>query len=97
VLRGRYPADLLLLFYSILQRASEKTLMFHYFKGRRLTHLGCALGVSLGLMIGLIVGGALSVSHPLSVAVWVMVGVTVAVGAAGWVVGALFSPKPETK
>jgi hypothetical protein len=77
--------------------SSDKTLMFHYFKGRRLTHLGCALGVSLGLTIGLIIGAVLSLSHPLSVAVWAMVGVTVAVGIGGWVLGAIFSPSPKAE
>ena len=94
MLREQTP---LLSLYARLQRANDKALMFHYFKGRNLTHLGCALGVSLGLMIGLIVGGALSMSHPLSVAVWVMVGVTVVVGAAGWVLGAIFSPKTKAE
>jgi hypothetical protein len=72
--------------------------MFHYFKGRNLTHLGCALGVCVGLMAGLIIGAVLS-SHAaaLSTALWAMLGVTVVVGAAGWVLGAAFSSRPTSE
>jgi len=70
--------------------------MFHYFKGRSLTHLGCALGICVGLMAGLVLGGILS-SHaaPLGTALWVLLGVTVVLGAAGWALGAALSPRPE--
>lgn len=69
--------------------------MFHYFKGRNLTHLGCALGVCVGLLAGMIIGAVLS-SHAatLGTALWVMLGVIVVIGAAGWVLGAAFSPRP---
>jgi hypothetical protein len=71
-------------------------LMFHYFKGRNLSHLGCALGVCVGLMAGLIVGGIISGTTSLTVAIWVMVGLTVGVGALGWVVGAVASPRTKS-
>ncbi len=72
--------------------------MFHYFKGRNLTHLGCALGVSVGLMAGLILGAILSSrAVSLSVVLWVLFGVTVVLGIAGWMLGAAFSPRPEER
>ena len=70
--------------------------MVHYFKGRNLTHLGCALGVCIGLLAGLIAGAIISRSASLSVAIWGMLGATVGVGLVGWVVGALVSPKKKS-
>lgn len=67
--------------------------MIHYFKGRNLTHLGCALGVTLGLLAGLILGALLASSASLGVAIWAMVGVTLLLGIVGWLVGAFFSPR----
>ena len=67
--------------------------MVQFFKGRNLTHVGCALGICIGLMAGLIVGALLSRSSSLSVAIWVMLGTMLGVGLLGWVVGALVSPK----
>jgi hypothetical protein len=67
--------------------------MGHYFQGRSLTHLGCALGVTLGLTLGLVVGALLAYSFSLAVVGWAVAGLTVGLGLAGWVAGALLTQK----
>ena len=71
----------------------ESSSMIQYFKGRNLTHLGCALGVTLGLLAGLILGALLASAVSLGVAIWAMFGTTLALGIIGWLVGAFFSPR----
>ncbi len=74
-------------------KEQERDWMVQFFKGRNLTHIGCALGVCIGLMAGLIAGALISRSSSLSVAIWVMLGTVLGVGLLGWVVGAVVSPK----
>ncbi|HEY7126295.1 MAG TPA: hypothetical protein VH540_20290 [Ktedonobacterales bacterium] len=71
--------------------------MVHYFKGRNLTHLGCALGVTVGLTLGLILGAILAYSTSLTVVGWLVFGLTFGVGLAGWVLGAVFTHKNSTE
>lgn len=71
--------------------------MIHYFKGRNLTHLGCALGVTLGLTVGLILGAILARSFSLTVVGWTVLGLTFGVGLLGWILGAVFTQKGKTE
>ncbi len=69
--------------------------MVQYFKGRNLTHLGCALGVTLGLTLGLILGAILAYSTSLTVVGWVVCGLTFGLGIVGWVLGAVLTQKNQ--
>ncbi|HEY0754863.1 MAG TPA: hypothetical protein VGD98_12955 [Ktedonobacteraceae bacterium] len=78
--------------------------MMNKLRGRSLAHPGCLLGVTAGLIIGIVLGGVLAIANVAFIVVLlVWSGLTVLLGAAGWLIGtaltarfpALEKPDPE--
>jgi hypothetical protein len=63
--------------------------MMNKFRGRNLAHPGCLIGTTLGLTLGIILSGILAsvYSVPLSTILWTWLGLTVGLGAIGWITG----------
>ena len=63
--------------------------MMKRLRGRNLKHPGCLIGVTTGLTIGIILAGVLAavfnVSYSTVLLVWF--GLTLALGALGWIIG----------
>jgi uncharacterized protein YacL len=63
--------------------------MLKKLRGRNLAHPGCLVGVTLGLTLGLVIAGILALSFnvnpSLDLVIWF--GLTLLLGAAGWVIG----------
>ena len=64
-------------------------------RGRNLKHPGCLIGVTLGLTIGIILAGVLAVVFKvlLNTLILIWLGLTVGLGAIGWIVGSRLSSK----
>ena len=77
--------------------------MMKRFRGRNLAHPGCLIGVTAGLTLGIILAGVLasvfSVSYNTVLLTWL--GLTIGLGAIGWIVGSILTPRfpalPETE
>lgn len=68
--------------------------MMNKLRGRNLAHPGCLIGVTTGLIVGIILGGVLAmVNVPLSADLFIWLGLTVVLGAIGWVVGSALSSR----
>ena len=68
--------------------------MMRRLRGRNLAHPGCLVGVTLGLALGIILAGVLAVNNvALNTLLLIWLGLTVALGAIGWVVGAWLTPR----
>ncbi|GCE12076.1 hypothetical protein [Tengunoibacter tsumagoiensis] len=69
--------------------------MMKRLSGRSLAHPGCLIGITLGLTLGIILGGVLAASFnvALSIVLWTWLGLTVALGALGWIIGSISSSR----
>jgi hypothetical protein len=69
--------------------------MMKRLRGRNLAHPGCLIGVTLGLIIGIILAGVLAVNFNVAFntvgLLWLAI--TVVLGAAGWIVGTILTPR----
>lgn len=68
--------------------------MMNRLRGRSLAHPGCLVGVTTGLILGIILAGVLAqmnVSFNVDLLVWL--GLTVGLGALGWIVGSALSSR----
>ena len=62
--------------------------MMKRLRGRNLAHPGCLVGVTLGLALGIILAAILALHNiSLSSVLLIWLGLTVGLGAIGWVVG----------
>ncbi|HLG75312.1 MAG TPA: hypothetical protein VKX46_02790 [Ktedonobacteraceae bacterium] len=77
------------------------TSMMKRLRGRNLAHPGCLIGITAGLTFGIILAGILAsvFNVELSTILYIWLGLTVALGAIGWIVGARltsrFPAEPE--
>ncbi len=68
--------------------------MMKRLRGRSLAHPGCLVGVTLGLALGIILAGVLSLHNmSLNTILLIWLGLTVGLGAIGWVVGTRLTPR----
>jgi hypothetical protein len=69
--------------------------MMNRLRGRNLAHPGCLIGVTLGLIIGIVLAGVLAVNFNVAFntvgLLWL--GITVVLGAIGWIIGTILTPK----
>ncbi len=58
-------------------------------RGRNLAHPGCLIGVTVGLTIGIVLGEILAAAFkvPLNAVLLTWLGLTVVLGAIGWMIG----------
>ncbi len=72
--------------------------MMNRMRGRNLAHPGCLIGVTLGLIIGIILAGVLAVNFNVAFStvglLWLAI--TVVLGAAGWIIGTILTPRFPT-
>lgn len=62
--------------------------MLNKLRGRSLAHPGCLTGITVGLTLGIILAGVLAALNvPLNTDLLIWLGLTVGLGAVGWVVG----------
>ena len=62
--------------------------MMKRLRGRNLAHPGCLIGVTAGLSLGIILAAALALHNvSLNTVLLIWLGLTVGLGAIGWVVG----------
>jgi hypothetical protein len=62
--------------------------MMKRLRGRNLAHPGCLIGVTLGLALGIILGAIFALHNvSLNTVLLVWLGLTVGLGAIGWIVG----------
>lgn len=78
----------------MISRIEEKR-MINKLRGHNLAHPGCLVGVTLGLTIGIILAGVMAVAYnvALNIDALTWLGLTVVLGALGWVVGHRLSPR----
>ena len=77
--------------------------MMKRFRGRNLAHPGCLIGITAGLTIGIILAGILAaqlnVAYNTVLLIWLAM--TVGLGAIGWIVGTILTPRfpalPDTE
>lgn len=68
--------------------------MLNKLRGRNLAHPGCLIGTTAGLVLGIILAGVLATLNvPLSADLLVWLGLTVMLGAIGWVSGSSLSSR----
>ena len=68
--------------------------MMNKLRGRSLAHPGCLIGITAGLILGIVLAGLLAmanVSFNIDLLIWL--GLTVGLGAIGWVVGSALSSR----
>jgi hypothetical protein len=65
-------------------------------RGRNLKHPGCLIGVTVGLTIGIILGSILTTAFnvPLNTVLLIWLGLSIGLGAIGWIVGSRLSSPP---
>ena len=69
--------------------------MMKHFRGRNLAHPGCLIGVTTGLIVGIILAGVLASAFNvgLNAVLLFWLGLTVGLGAIGWVMGSALSSR----
>ena len=73
--------------------------MMNELRGRNLAHPGCLVGVTIGMTLGIVLAGVLAsvFAVALNTVLLVWLGLTVGLGAIGWIIGdrltARFAPK----
>jgi hypothetical protein len=68
--------------------------MMNQLRGRSLAHPGCLIGITTGLILGIVLAGLLAmvnVSFAIDLCVWL--GLTVGLGAIGWILGSALSSR----
>jgi len=70
-------------------------IMMKRLRGRSLVHPGCLIGVTAGLTLGIIMAGVMAASFnvALNMVLLTWLGMTLGLGALGWVIGARLSSK----
>ena len=63
--------------------------MMKRLRGRNLKHPGCLIGITVGLTVGIVLAGVLASVFfvPLNTILWIWLGLTLGLGAIGWVIG----------
>ena len=63
--------------------------MMNKLRGRNLAHPGCLVGVTIGLTLGIVLAGVLAsvFAVALNTVLLVWLGLTVGLGAIGWIIG----------
>jgi hypothetical protein len=63
--------------------------MINKLRGRNLAHPGCLVGITVGLTIGIVLAGVLALSFDIALNALVLIwfGLTLGLGAIGWIVG----------
>ena len=68
--------------------------MMNKLRGRNLAHPGCLIGVTTGLIVGIVLAGVLAMNNvSFNTDLWIWLGRTIGLGALGWIVGAVLSPR----
>lgn len=68
--------------------------MFKKLRGRNLAHPGCLIGTTAGLVLGMVLAGILAVLNvALTTDLLIWLGLTVVLGALGWVSGSSLSAR----
>lgn len=68
--------------------------MMNRLRGRNLAHPGCTIGITIGLILGITLAGVLAVVNvPLWIDLLIWLGLTVVLGAIGWVIGSALSSR----
>src|SRR5712691_11685557 len=72
--------------------------MMKHFRGRSLAHPGCVIGITAGLTLGIILAGILAAQFnvALTFVLLTWLGLTLGLGAAGWLIGDRLSSKFPT-
>jgi hypothetical protein len=69
-------------------------IMMNRLRGRSLAHPGCLVGVTTGLIVGIILAGVLArLNVPFNADLLVWLGLTVGLGALGWVIGSALTSR----
>jgi hypothetical protein len=63
--------------------------MMKKLRGRNLAHPGCLIGITAGLILGIVLAGVLAAVYnvALGTVLLLWLGITIALGTAGWIVG----------
>lgn len=69
--------------------------MMKHLRGKNLAHPGCLIGVTTGLTLGIILAGILAsvFNVPYATVLLVWFGLTVGLGAIGWIIGTRLTSK----
>jgi hypothetical protein len=69
--------------------------MMKRLRGRNLAHPGCLIGVTAGLALGIMLAGILAIAFntPYNTVLLVWFGMTVGLGAIGWLVGSVLTSR----
>jgi len=71
--------------------------MMKRLRGRNLAHPGCLVGITLGLTVGIILAAILAVNNvSLNTVLLIWLGLTLLLGALGWVIGDRLSSRFST-
>ncbi len=68
--------------------------MMNKLRGRSLAHPGCLIGTTTGLILGIALAGVLAlvnVAFTMDLLVWL--GLTVGLGASGWIIGSVLTSR----
>jgi len=79
----------------ILKNKGVSDLMMKRLRGKNLAHPGCLIGTTIGLTIGIILAGILAQVFNLSLTTVLLVwfGLTIVLGAIGWITGTRLTSK----
>lgn len=69
--------------------------MMKKLRGRNLAHPGCLIGTTVGLIFGIILAGVLAqlLNVSLNMLLFTWLGLTILLGAIGWIIGDRLSPR----
>ena len=68
--------------------------MINKLRGRNLAHPGCLIGITTGLILGIVLAGLLAMANvAFNTDLFVWLGLTVGLGAIGWIVGSALSSR----
>ncbi|MEO7021561.1 MAG: hypothetical protein ABI234_15525 [Ktedonobacteraceae bacterium] len=68
--------------------------MMNKLRGRSLAHPGCLIGITTGLILGIVLAGVLAlVNVAFTVDLLVWLGLTVGLGASGWIIGSALTSR----
>ncbi len=68
--------------------------MMNKLRGRSLAHPGCLIGITAGLILGIVLASLLAlINVPFNTDLLIWLGLTVGLGALGWVIGSALSSR----
>jgi hypothetical protein len=81
--------------YTKILQNKGNVLMMNRLRGKNLAHPGCLIGTTTGLTIGIIIAGILVkvLNTPLTTVLLVWFGLTLVLGAIGWIIGTRLTSK----